>query len=173
MRDGLGMCGCLADSTLGAQSGDYGLQDQQAALRWVQENIRAFGGDPHNVTIFGESAGGSSVCDQIASPTAAGLFQKAISTSGEYNTLFGGPEAPRPAGAEDLELQDCKSALPTQQQANSIGASFAAAVGCAGAGDVAACLRQVPGATMEQGAKTPGDASQCGARGGARPPLPR
>ena len=167
----LNILGFLADSVLGAHSGDYGLQDQQAALRWVQENIRAFGGDPHNVTIFGESAGGSSVCDQIASPTAAGLFQKAISTSGEYNTLFGGPEAPRPAGAEDLEVQDCKSNLPTQAQANSIGASFAAAVGCAGAADVAACLRQVPVATMEQVANTPGDGYQYGGQGTIAPTL--
>ena len=65
------------------------LQDQQAALRWVRQNIAAFGGNPQNVTIFGESGGGSSVCDQIASPTAAGLFQKAISTSGEYGGAFG------------------------------------------------------------------------------------
>lgn len=55
-------------------SGDYGLQDQQAALRWTRDDIFRFGGDPHNVTIFGESAGGASVCDQIASPAAHGLF---------------------------------------------------------------------------------------------------
>ena len=76
--------GFLADSALGPNSGDYGVQDQQAAMRWVRQNIAAFGGDPRNVTLFGESAGGSSVCDQIASPTAKGLFDKAISTSGEY-----------------------------------------------------------------------------------------
>ena len=77
-------------------------------MRWVQQNIAAFGGNPHHVTIFGESGGASSVCDQIASPTARGLFQGAIDDSGEYNTLFGGPGV-RPGGSYDLEPQDCKS----------------------------------------------------------------
>lgn len=63
-------------------SGAFGLADQQAALRWVQRNIRAFGGNPSNVTIFGESAGGLSVCAQLVSPRAAGLFDKAIIQSG-------------------------------------------------------------------------------------------
>ncbi|GGU13639.1 carboxylic ester hydrolase [Lentzea flava] len=63
-------------------SGAFGLADQQAALRWVQRNARAFGGDPRNVTIFGESAGGVSVCAQLASPRSAGLFHKAIIQSG-------------------------------------------------------------------------------------------
>jgi para-nitrobenzyl esterase len=63
-------------------SGTYGLQDQQAALRWVQRNARAFGGDPRNVTVAGESAGGMSVCAQLTSPTATGLFSKAIMQSG-------------------------------------------------------------------------------------------
>ena len=60
---------------------NYGLMDQQAALRWVQRNIRAFGGNPDNVTIFGESAGGSSVLFQLASPAAAGLFHRGIAHS--------------------------------------------------------------------------------------------
>ncbi|MEU4195624.1 carboxylesterase family protein [Kribbella sp. NPDC026611] len=63
-------------------SGTFGLQDQQAALRWVQRNARAFGGDPHNVTVAGESAGGMSVCAQLTSPTSTGLFSKAIMQSG-------------------------------------------------------------------------------------------
>jgi para-nitrobenzyl esterase len=63
-------------------SGTFGLQDQQAALRWVQRNARAFGGDPRNVTIAGESAGAMSVCTQLTSPTATGLFVKAIMQSG-------------------------------------------------------------------------------------------
>ena len=62
--------------------GTFGLQDQQAALRWVRRNAHVFGGDPRNVTIFGLSAGGDSVCAQLASPTAAGLFSKAIYQSG-------------------------------------------------------------------------------------------
>src|SRR5262249_28773551 len=75
----LGIFGFLAEKDLGPNSGDYGLQDQQAALRWVQDNIASFGGNPQQVTIYGESAGGSSVCDEIASPTAKGLFQGGIS----------------------------------------------------------------------------------------------
>jgi para-nitrobenzyl esterase len=60
------------------------LMDQQFAMKWVQNNIAAFGGDPGNVTMFGESAGGHSVYCNLASPTAAGLFAKAISESGSY-----------------------------------------------------------------------------------------
>jgi para-nitrobenzyl esterase len=134
----LGIMGFLADASLGAHSGDFGLQDQQAALRWVKDNIAAFGGDPGNVTIFGESAGGASVCDQIASPTAAGLFQRGISISGYYN--FDVNTIWWPA--------DCKSSLPTEAQAQQLGARFAAKVGCGEAPDVAACLRAVPVDTL-------------------------
>ena len=168
----LNVFGFLADSAFGPHSGDYGLQDQQAALRWVQDNIAAFGGNPRNVTIFGESAGGSSVCDQIASPTAKGLFEHAISTSGEYNTLLGTLEPTRPNGSEDLEAQDCKSALPTQAQANAIGASFAAAVGCGpGTADVAACLQQVPADVIIKAMDTPGDGYQFGGQGTIAPTI--
>ncbi|MDA1362375.1 carboxylesterase family protein [Glycomyces luteolus] len=62
-------------------SGNYGLEDQQAALRWVGENAEAFGGDDGNVTIFGESGGGFDVCAHLASETSAGLFDKAIMQS--------------------------------------------------------------------------------------------
>ncbi len=167
----LNVFGFLANRAFGPHAGDYGLQDQQAALRWVQENVSAFGGDPHSVTIFGESAGGSSVCDQIASPTAAGLFHKAISTSGEYNTLLGVPEDPRPGGSEDLEPQDCKSRLPTSSEAERIGDDFAAAAGCAGAGDVAACLRALPAQTVSDLASIPGSGYQYGAHGTVAPTL--
>jgi para-nitrobenzyl esterase len=134
----LGILGFLADKALGAHSGDYGLQDQQAALRWVQQNIAAFGGNPRNVTIFGESAGGASVCDQVASPTASGLFQRGISVSGFYNFRDNTIWWPG----------DCKTNLLTEAQAQKLGAEFAARVGCGHVAHVAACLRAVPATTL-------------------------
>jgi para-nitrobenzyl esterase len=67
-------------------SGAFGLLDQQAALQWVQHNIAAFGGDPDSVTIGGESTGADSVCGQLASPAAVGLFDRAILQSGGCST---------------------------------------------------------------------------------------
>lgn len=134
----LGILGFLASKALGPHSGDYGLQDQQAGLRWVQRNIGRFGGDPHRVTIFGESAGGASTCDQVASPTAKGLFTRAISVSGFYNYQ------------DNIVWSkgDCKSTYYTEKQAQKVGAQYAAKVGCAQAANVAACLRRVPVDTL-------------------------
>jgi para-nitrobenzyl esterase len=83
----LGIFGFFVHPELAKESGrdaagNYGLLDQLAALHWVHDNIAAFGGDPENVTIFGESAGSFSVSAQMASPLAKGLFQKAIGESG-------------------------------------------------------------------------------------------
>lgn len=83
----LGVFGFLADPDLTAESehhasGNYGLMDQVAALRWVNANITQFGGDPHNVTIWGQSAGAFSVGALVASPLATGLFEHAQADSG-------------------------------------------------------------------------------------------
>ena len=74
-----------SNNTLDA-SGNYGTLDIIAALKWVQDNIDVFGGDPNNVTIFGESAGGRNVYSMLASPLAKGLFHRAISQSGTAET---------------------------------------------------------------------------------------
>ncbi|CAJ1503055.1 carboxylesterase family protein [[Mycobacterium] kokjensenii] len=90
----LGALGFLADPALG-EPGNYGLADQQAALRWVRDNIGEFGGDPDKVTIAGESAGGMSVCDHLAAPDSAGLFRAAIIQSGPCQAQLDVPEAQR------------------------------------------------------------------------------
>ncbi len=88
----LGVFGYLAHPDLSRESpdgvsGNYGLLDQIAALKWVRDNIAAFGGDAHNVTIFGESAGALSVEYLLASPPARGLFSRAIVESGYLYTM--------------------------------------------------------------------------------------
>ena len=130
----LGALGFLAHPALAdanGQSGDYGLMDQQAALRWVQRNIARFGGNRHNVTVFGESAGGLSTLAQVASPQARGLFEKAIVESGSYNLT----QAP----------------LAT---AESAGEAFASKVGCTD--QTAVCLRSLPVSTILAGENAAG-----------------
>jgi carboxylesterase type B len=87
LRWQLGVFGFLALPSLSAEapdhaSGDYGLLDQEAALNWTRENIAAFGGDPRNVTVAGESAGAYSICSLLTSPPARGLFARAVMESG-------------------------------------------------------------------------------------------
>jgi len=88
----LGSLGFLAHPELSAESdhkvsGNYGMLDVLAALRWVQQNVSAFGGDPDNVTVFGESAGANMTATLVGSPAAKGLFRRAIAQSGAWMGL--------------------------------------------------------------------------------------
>jgi len=113
----------------GAPVGNQGLMDQHMVLQWVRDNIARFGGDPANVTIFGESAGSAAVCYHVASPLSRGLFQRAISESGGCTVPFGASADPTPsdpAVRAGLEMFAAASSL-----------------GCGNMDDVAqlACLR--------------------------------
>jgi para-nitrobenzyl esterase len=123
----LGALGFLAHPALatrpGGSAGNYGLMDQQAALRWVKNNIARFGGDTNNVTIAGQSAGGVSVLAQLVSPGARGLLQRAIVESG----AFALNQVPLAA-------------------AEAFGTSFANEINCQD--QTSACLRKVPVDTL-------------------------
>jgi len=127
----LGVLGFFAHPGLvaeGSKAGNQGLWDQRFALEWVQANIAQFGGDPGNVTIFGESAGSWDVCLHVASPQTPALFERSISESGGCTT-------------RQATLADDQPQL----------LAFAAHVGCpAGDGgtDSLTCLRNVPVATL-------------------------
>lgn len=120
----LGLLGLMMSSALDSQelSGNYLIRDQQAALRWVQRNVAAFGGDPKNVTIMGESAGANSVLALLASPASKGLFHKVIAQSPTENA----------------------HTLNRAQTEKGISKDIIAALGCAQSPDVAACLRALP-----------------------------
>ena len=115
----LGALGFLANTALQHKTGNFGILDQQAALKWVKANIRAFGGNPANVTIFGQSAGGLSVLVHLLAPSAFtnGLFHKAIIESGAF--------------------YDRATPINEAQQK---GSAFAGSMGCSSA----ACLRGLP-----------------------------
>lgn len=125
----LGALGYLAHPALSAEeaprrSGNYGIQDMQAALRWVRKNIKKFGGDEKNVTVVGESAGGNAVYMLLASLESADLFDRAVAQSGAYlrnqpslqtaeatGTALAATRYNCPADAGDVATANCLRAL--------------------------------------------------------------
>ncbi|MEU7744020.1 carboxylesterase family protein [Nonomuraea sp. NPDC049158] len=120
-----------------ADSGTYGLMDQQAALRWVRRNAAAFGGDPGRVTLFGESAGGDSMCAQLASPAAAGLFQRMVIQSGSCTEL-NVPDVIFPGVGAEYDTWKPRATL------EAVGSRVATGLGCADPATALECLRRLP-----------------------------
>jgi para-nitrobenzyl esterase len=111
----LGPYGFFAHPALTAESphkasGNYGLMDMLASLRWVQSNIAAFGGDPGNVTVFGQSAGAMAIASLVASPEAKGLMHRAISQSGTWLGLGPVPAMRTLAQAEEAGVRAAEEA---------------------------------------------------------------
>ena len=124
----LGLSGLDAETTNGSSSGNYGFLDMLVALRWVKDNVAAFGGDRDNVTIAGTSAGGIAVCTLMTAHLHERLFQRAIIESGECTGTSGFVVSHRTALLQ--------------------GAKFAAKAGCADPKTFTACLRSKPASTL-------------------------
>ncbi|RKT02665.1 carboxylesterase type B [Streptomyces sp. 3211.6] len=137
----LGIFGFFGHPELGGAP-DFGLADQQAALRWVRANAVAFGGDPGRVTVFGESAGGLGVCAHLVSPASAGLFQRAIVQSGSCSTTMPPYSVLPTAGTYEPFVP--------QRRVAEAGAGAAAELGCGGRppGAVLDCLRGLDAARL-------------------------
>jgi para-nitrobenzyl esterase len=131
----LGVFGFLGHPRL-ADSGAFGLQDQQAALRWVRHNAAAFGGDPRNVTLFGQSGGAYDVCAQLTSPAARGLFERVIMESGTCSMTW-----PRNGVNPGISAGSPWQPL---SEAQAEGVTLATGLGCADQRSQVDCLRQVP-----------------------------